>query len=168
MDKLDSIEVNQILENRRVTSVKDLDGQLADADVLYRIGRGEASASQLMDALSKIWPKDAIDRTARQLIGWLTEHGYLPSIQFQISDAERAERERISNLFIQAVEKLCEQARISKKDWPWYAEKIGSLVSGDQAIIQRVAEGNLADIEERFAIVHSQATAQPTRLTQLN
>lgn len=163
MDKLGSIEISQILEKHSVTSVKDLDGQLADANVIYRIGRGEASASQLMDALSKIWPKDTIDRIARQLIGWLTQHGYLPSIQFQISDAEKAERERISTLFIEAVEKLCEQTQISKKHWPWYAEKIGVLVSGDQAIIQRVAEGNLADIEERFAIVHSQATAQPSQ-----
>src|ERR1700731_487792 len=125
MDKLDSVEIRQILEKHGVNNLRDLDGQLADMGVLYRIGRGEASASQLMDTLSKMWPKGTIDRTARQLIGWLTQHAYLPSIQ--LSDDEKAERERIGALFIESVETLCDQARISKKYWPRYAEQIGSL-----------------------------------------
>jgi hypothetical protein len=161
MDKFDNVELREILEKHGVRSAKDLDGQLADAGVFYRIGRGEAAASQLMDALCKFWSKEAVDRTARQLIGWLTQHGYLPSIQ--LSDSEKADRERISSLFIQSVETLCDQARIPKRDWPRYAEQVGSLIAGDQVIIQRIAEGNLADIEERFAVVHSQATAQPSQ-----
>jgi hypothetical protein len=161
MDKFDGDEIWQILEKHGVRSANDLDGQLADTSVFYRIGRGEASAWQLMDALSRIWSKDAINRIARQLIGWLTEHGYIPPIQ--LSDAEKAERERIGALFIQSVDALCDQARIPNKDRVRYAEQIGSLIAGDRAIIERIAEGNIADVEERFAIVHSQATPQPAQ-----
>lgn len=66
-----------VLDKYGIPDAKEADLQLADAQVLYQIATGKAEAAQLMDTFLQVWPKEAVDKTAQSLIGWLTKQGYL-------------------------------------------------------------------------------------------
>ena len=144
-------ELDKVLQKYGITDPKDLDLQLSDAQVFYQVGGGKASAGALMTCFLRMWPKETMDRVAKELINWLTATGYL---QTNLWAGTSQERDRISLAFIAAVEKLCAGALISKQEWIWYEEQIGAMVAGNRSVIEKVAAGDFSDIEQFFAQVH--------------
>src|ERR1700688_4449299 len=61
------------------TPHEEADLQLSDANILYKIMRGEGTPSALLDTMVNVgnWQKAQKDAVAGDLIGWLTKAGYL-------------------------------------------------------------------------------------------
>lgn len=61
------------------TPQQEADLQLSDANVLYKIMRGEGTPSDLLDTMANVgkWQKPQKDAVAGDLIAWLTKSGYL-------------------------------------------------------------------------------------------
>lgn len=144
-------ELDKVLQKYGIHDLKDLDLQLSDAQVFYQVGSGHASAGALMTCFLRMWPKETMDRVAKELINWLTATGYL---QTNLWTGTSQERDRISVAFINAVERLCAGAHVPKKEWIWYEEQVGAMVAGNRSIIERIAADDFSDLEQFFAQVH--------------
>jgi hypothetical protein len=149
--RCENAELQSVLRKHGIDTVEDLDMQLADAKVLYDVVAGRASAGALMTCFLGTWPKETIDRIAKELVAWFAATGYL---QAEVPHESPGEELRISAIFIDTVERLCTGAKVPQKEWPWYAEKIGVMVLGNREIIERIAADNVIDIEQLFAQVH--------------
>lgn len=66
-------------ESNGRTAHEEADLQLADANILYQIMRGERTPSNLLDTMINVgnWQQGQRDAVANDLIAWLTKAGYL-------------------------------------------------------------------------------------------
>lgn len=151
MSPIEGSELQSILDKYGITDAKDLDLQLSDSEVLYKVGSGLCSAGALMTCFVRMWPKETLDRVAQQLIEWLTATGYL---QPDLWNGSVAEKDRIGKAFVDGVEKLCAEGQIPKTEWGWYSSQVGLLISGNRTVIQHISEGDLSDVERFFVQVH--------------
>jgi len=158
---IDDAELQGIFAKYGISGTKDLDLQLADAHVFYQVGSGQVTAGKLMTTFLQMWPKETMDRVAKELVDWLTATGYLRADLYKGTPEDK---ERISAAFLSAVERLCDEAQIAKAEWPWYAARVGSMVAGNKEIIDRIAGGDLTDLEQFFAQVHSRRVASVTQV----
>lgn len=73
------------------TPHEEADLQLADANTLYQIMRGERTPSNLLDTMVTVgnWQKPQVDAVANDMMAWLTKQGYLKGGQGAAQPGEK-------------------------------------------------------------------------------
>ncbi len=73
------------------TPQQEADLQLSDANILYKIMRGEGTPSDLLDTMVNVgnWQKAQKDAVAGDLIAWLTKAGYIKDGQAAAGDGKK-------------------------------------------------------------------------------
>lgn len=81
-------QVAQVFDKHGLTAAAEANGrtpheeadlQLSDANILYKIMRGEGTPSSLLDTMVQVgnWQKPQIDAVAGDMMAWLQKQGYL-------------------------------------------------------------------------------------------
>lgn len=175
-------EVQPIFDKYGIPDSKEAELQLADASILYDIAKGNGSAAQLMETFLQVWPKESVDKAAQDLIGWLSQKGYLKagegtapkeaanpaldkvtSIERRLNerdqqDLQAKETERRTKVFSSFETKVLEFAKgknIDPEDAKQYVVQIASEIKGNQAVIGRIEKGNFVDVQKMFDTLHN-------------